>query len=71
MKHQVMNSDWSDDWVFTDRRFDLLFGSDEAFLKFLAETVHPVVRPDTTQALALVHEYNLHLAVDGWELFAS
>jgi hypothetical protein len=28
-----MNSDWSDDWVFTDGRFDLLYGPDEPFLK--------------------------------------
>lgn len=67
-KHRVMNSDWSDDWVFTDERFDLLFGPDEAFLKFLAETVHPVVRPDTEDALAMMAEYNQALNVDGWEL---
>lgn len=67
-KHRVMNSDWSDNWVFTDDRFDLLFGPDEAFLKFLAETVHPVVRPDTEDAMAMVAEYNQALNVDGWEL---
>jgi hypothetical protein len=68
-KHRVMNSDWSDDWVFTDERFDLLFGSDEAFLKFLAETVHPVVRRHTEDALAMVTEFNLALNVDGWEIY--
>lgn len=67
-KHRVMNSDWSDDWVFTDGRFDLLFSPDEDFLKFLAETIHPVVRPDTEDALAMVAEYNQALNVDGWEL---
>src|SRR5713226_5207059 len=49
-KHRVANSDWSDDWVFTDSRFDLLYGLDEPFLKFLAETVHPVVRPKSEEA---------------------
>jgi hypothetical protein len=68
-KHRVMNSDWSDDWVFTDERFDLLFGADEPFLKFIAETVHPVVRPDTTDCEAMVAEYNALLAVDGWEIY--
>jgi hypothetical protein len=68
-KHRVMNSDWSDDWVFTDGRFDLLYGSDEAFLKFLAETAHPVVRPDTEEALKMVQEYNSLLAADGWEIY--
>jgi hypothetical protein len=70
-KHRVMNSDWSDDWVFTDGRFDLLYGLDEAFLKLLAETVHPVVRPDTEEALKMVQEYNSLLAVDGWEIYKA
>jgi hypothetical protein len=70
-QHRVRNQDWSDDWVFTDSRFDLLYGTDEAFLRFLAETVHPVVRPKTEKALALVEEYNSHLAIDGWELFVE
>jgi hypothetical protein len=69
-KHRVMNSDWSEDWVFTDGRFDLLHGPDEPFLKFLAETVHPVVRPDTSDAEAMVTEYNSALNVDGWEIYA-
>lgn len=68
-KHRVMNSDWPDDWVFTDGRFDLLFGRDEPFLKFLAETVNPIVRPDTEDALAMVAEYNSALNVDGWEIY--
>jgi AbiJ N-terminal domain 3/Abortive infection C-terminus len=67
-KHRIMNSDWPDDWIFTDERFDLLFGPDEAFLKFLAETVHPIVRPDTEDVLAMVAEYNSALNVDGWEI---
>jgi hypothetical protein len=67
-KHRIMNSDWSDDWVFTDGRFDLLYGSDEAFMRFLAETVHPIVRPDTEEALKMVQEYNSLMVVDGWEI---
>lgn len=67
-KHRVMNSDWSDDWVFTDGRFDLLYGPDEPFLRFLAETVHPVVRPDTAECETMVAEYNTLLGIDGWEM---
>lgn len=67
-KHRVMNSDWPDDWVFIDDRFDLLFGPDEPFLRFLVETVHPVVRPDTDEAFEMVNEYNSVLANDGWEV---
>jgi hypothetical protein len=59
-KHRGMKSDWSEDWVFTDSRFDLLHGPDEPFLKFLCETVHPALRPDTEDANAMVGEYNSH-----------
>ena len=67
-QHRVNNLDWSDDWVFIDDRFTLLHGSDEPFLKFLAETVHPFVRPDSSEATAMVAEYNASLRIDGWEL---
>lgn len=67
-QHRVNWGDWESDWVFHDSRFNLLHGSDEQFLKFLTETVHPVVRPDHDEARALVDEYNSHLAADGWEL---
>lgn len=70
-KHRVMNADWPDDWVFTDSRFDLLHGPDEAFLRFLAETVHPIVRPESTTARDMVKEFNAELAADGWELYVS
>jgi len=42
-------NDWSDDWVLTDHRFNLLHESDEQFLRFLCETVHPEVRPIQTR----------------------
>ena len=49
-QHRIRNYDWSDDWVFYDPRFSLLHGPDEDFLRFLAETIHPVVRPDPSEA---------------------
>lgn len=67
-KHRVMNSDWNDDWVFYDRRFNLLGGDDETFLRFLCETIHPVVRPDPTEAERLCQLYNQHLKNDGFQL---
>jgi hypothetical protein len=70
-KHQVMNSDWPNDWVFTDSRFDLLFGPDEPFLRFLIETLHPVVRPDTEEARSMAAEYNSLLGVDRWEIYPT
>lgn len=68
-QHRVNNpDDWEDDWVFYDPRFGLLHGGDEPFLRFLAETVHPVVRPEPDEAAELVHVYNTHLQHDGYEL---
>ncbi|GAA1612015.1 hypothetical protein GCM10009789_77930 [Kribbella sancticallisti] len=70
-QHRVLNYDWDDDWVFTDSRFQLSSGPDEVFLRFLAETVHPVVRPDKDEAAALVASYNTHLRADGYELHSA
>ena len=70
-QHRVNNNDGEGDWVFYDRRFNLLRGADEDFLRFLCETVHPVVRPDTTEALEIVGLYNEQLRSDGWELVRS
>lgn len=67
-QHRVRNFDWEDDWVFYDSRFDLLHGDDQLFLRFLCETVHPVVRPDVTEAERLVQLYNSYLEKDGFEL---
>jgi hypothetical protein len=70
-QHRVNNpEDWPDDWVFTDSRFDLLGCPDEAFLCFLCETIHPVVRPETEEVNNLLTKFNKHLAADGWEIAA-
>lgn len=67
-QHRVRNDDWTEDWVFYDPRFNLLHAPDEALLRFLCETVHPVVRPDSTKAEALAEAYNVELRRDGWEI---
>lgn len=59
----------NDDWVFTDTRFNLFDGSAEAFLRFLCETVHPVVRPQREEAIKLVEHFNDQLQDAGWELY--
>ena len=68
IQHRVIWNDWSDDWVLTDYRFKLLHESDEQFLRFLCETVHPEVRPNTDEALYLVDYYNHKLTRDGWQM---
>jgi len=68
-QHTANNpGDWNPDWVFYDRRFNLLRASDEEFLRFLTETVHPIVRPDEDEARELVDAYNQALAADGCRL---
>ncbi len=67
-QHRVNWRDWEDDWIFYDSRFNLLRASDFAFLRFLSEGVHPVVRPDSEEARGLVSAYNAELSRDGWML---
>jgi hypothetical protein len=67
-QHRVNNYDWDDDWVFFDPRFDLLRSSDDEFLRFLCETVHPVVRIDPDEARRIAEELNDRLRADGWQL---
>ena len=67
-QHRVNNYDWDDDWIFHDSRFQLMNGDDEILLKFLAETVHPLVRSDVTESQRLVQLYNQFLRNDGFEL---
>ena len=70
-QHRINWRDWQDDWVFYDSRFNLLHAPDEPFLRFLCETVHPVVRPDTDEARKLVAAYNRELAADGWSIIEA
>ncbi|WP_094287075.1 hypothetical protein [Mycobacterium lehmannii] len=71
-QHRVNNpQDWPDDWIFTDSRFGLQYGDDELVLRFLAETLHPVVRPDEEEAAELLKSFNEALARDGYELYPA
>lgn len=67
-QHRINNYDWEDHWVFYDSRFNLINGDDEVLLRFLAETVHPIVRPDVTESKRLVQLYNEYLRNDGFEI---
>jgi hypothetical protein len=67
-QHRVNNDDWDDDWVFKDERFNLLNGDDEVFLRFLCETIHPIVRRDSTEAERLHQLFNTYLQIDGFQI---
>ncbi len=43
-QHTVNNDDYEYGWVFDDKRFELLNGTDENFLTFIREVFHPAVR---------------------------
>ncbi len=67
-QHRWNNNDWEDDWIYEDKRFDLVDGPADQFLAFLAETVHPLVRPDRNEALEMVRAFNDQLRLEGWML---
>lgn len=67
-QHRVNNPyDWDDDWIYGDPRFGLLYGSNEVFLTFLTEIVHPVVR-DPEESVPLVDMFNEYLVHDGYQI---
>jgi len=68
-QHTVLNSDWDDDWVFFDSRFNLKYGDDENFLKFLCEMFHPAVRDEKKNWRWPLKFINKLLCIDGYELY--
>ncbi len=67
-QHRINNYDWEDDWVFYDQRFNLLGTDDEIFLRFLCESLHPVVRSDSREVERLRQAFNECLRKDGYEI---
>jgi hypothetical protein len=67
-QHRINNYDWDDNWVFNDKRFDLMHCDDVPFLQFLCEMLHPIVRNDTTQVAKLHQLFNEYLSKDNFEL---
>jgi hypothetical protein len=68
-QHRINNpGDWDDDWIFKDSRFQLEDGPDEVLLRFLCETIHPVVRPEIIDCVRLCELYNDLLKHDGYEI---
>ncbi|MFG2717433.1 Shedu anti-phage system protein SduA domain-containing protein [Streptomyces sp. NPDC048416] len=69
IQHRITNPmDWPDDWIFEDPRFQLLEGSDQILLDFLARLVHPEVQSDVDQSTQRVEHLNRLLGPDGWTL---
>lgn len=70
-QHRCNNSDWENDWIYSDSRFRLAEGAAELFLRFLCEMVHPLVRPNRDEALGLAAQFNDQLKGAGWELYQA
>ena len=68
-QHRVNNpSDWEDNWIFSDKRFDLLSCKDATFLNFLCEMIHPLVRPDQAAVNRMLEIFNENLKHDNFEI---
>lgn len=68
-QHTINNNDYEDGWVFEDKRFQLLDGDDEAFLKFLCASFHPAVRVENGYWKEFLDAVNGLLRNDGYELY--
>lgn len=68
-QHRINNpTDWEDNWIFSDKRFDLLNCDDSIFLNFICEMIHPIVRGDSTEVNQLLQIFNENLKDDNFEL---
>lgn len=71
IQHTVNNDDWDEDWVLNDDRLKILSGSDQTFLRFICEILHPAVQSDDNN-IEILHDFiNKHLILDGWELYVE
>lgn len=69
IQHTINNDDWDMDWVFYDERFELFYGDDEKFLKFICENFHPAVRIEKGPWKDFLDEINALLQHDGYEFY--
>jgi hypothetical protein len=71
-QHRINNpDDWEDDWIFSDKRFNLLRCDDAIFLQFLCEMLHPIVRDNKEEIEQLQKTFNEYLSVDNYEIYQS
>ena len=67
-QHRINNYDWDESWLLSDSRINLLNCDDSIFLQFLCETIHPVIRNDSTEINKLIQLYNDNLFPDGFKI---
>lgn len=68
-QHRINNpTDWPDDWIYDDKRFDLINGPDVTFLLFVERLLSPQARPDAGQAAKLSERISRELERTGWSV---
>lgn len=71
-QHRVNNPrDWPDNWVFQDRRFNLLGCDDSIFMSFLCEMINPIVRSNLSDVNKLLQIFNDSLKNDNYEIIEN
>lgn len=71
-QHTINNNDWEDFWYFSDNRFHLSNGNDDAYiLRFICEMLHPAVRDEKYDWKAYLKRFNEILEPDGYQLVAT
>lgn len=65
-QHMINNNDWDYDYLLITY-LELLKSTDELFLSFLQQTLHPLVLNDTSVLEESVNYYNSKLSSDGYE----
>jgi very-short-patch-repair endonuclease len=68
-QHIINNSDWDEAYLY-ENYLDLLTATDEIFIQFLEQVVHPLVRQHS-EAREYIEFINNHLMKDGHQLIPS
>lgn len=68
-QHMINNSDWDETYLFEDY-LELLTATDEIFIHFLEQVVHPIVRQELQQ-MEYIEFMNYHLDKDGYQFLLT
>lgn len=69
--HTRSNHDYKNDFILTDKRFNLKEASDKKILEFLCAVFHPEVRVENGHWQEIYSKINEALIQDGFELYPS
>ena len=67
-QHRVNNLDYDDNWFIVDGRLNLLEVHDDIFIKFIIQTLDPLIISNPNNRDTLLGIYNEYLINDGYEI---